>query len=587
MTTPNRTLKKGDVVKNRYEIIDQIGKGGMSRVFRASDKDLENKLWAVKQVNRHTKDKSGKKPMEQSLAYEAELLSKISHPAIVNIGDIETTDDYIYIIMDYVEGRPLDSVLREDGPQSEETVQNWMLQVCDALGYLHSEVKDKDGNCTPIIYRDIKPPNIMLRPDGYIKLIDMGIAKECAPNQGDVHNTKAFGTIGYSAPEQFREDAKLGPETDIYALGATMWALLAGGHPPNTDVLPDVREYNSAVGEGFAETIIPKCMRQEREERYQSCAELAADLERYQELTHQYRANQKHKVVTFAACAGLAVVCALVGAGSLAMREASITNNYEHYYALAQKEADVTAAEENYLEAIGYRPQAVDSYIGLIDCYKKNSAFTAEDKQQFDAVLKQNQSALESMGTEYSRLCYEIGKLYWYYYTYGATENASGSDNQTTRIKASTAYFKVAAEDASFKENSTAKTYYSIAKFTSEIENTIREGGETKELYVSYWKSLVDLAGGIDSEPEKVKVDTCALVANSLETYMSKFKDIGGISESEVVKVCDDTKRILNDMNLVGEDSKKSRAATLELLDNQVATKITDVYSASSTAGSL
>ena len=586
MATPNRPLQENDLVKERYKIEAQIGKGGMSRVFRASDLYLGNKLWAVKQVYRHAKDKSGK-DMEQSLAYEAELLSRISHPAIVNIGDIETTDDYIYIVMDYVEGRSLSSVLREDGPQSEEVIQSWMLQVCDALGYLHTQVKNKNDVYTPIIYRDMKPANIMLRPDGYIKLIDMGIAREYSQSEADLRDTAPLGTEGYAAPEQGFQKAHLGPETDIYALGATMWALLAGGDPPNTDILPDVREYNPAVGEGFAETIIPKCMRKERSERYQSCAELAADLERYQELTHQYRATQKRKIVMFAACVGLAVVCALVGVGSLVVREVSITNNYEHYYALAQKEADVSAAEENYLEAISYKPQAIDSYIGLINCYKKNGEFTPNDKQQFDSVLKQNQATLENSGTDYSSLCYEIGKLYWYYYTYGSSENSSESDNQTTRIKASAAYFKEAAEDESFSENLTAQTYYSIAKFTSEIENSIREGNESKELYATYWNNLIDLINGVDSEPEKIKVDTCSLVANSLETYMSKFKDIGGVSKSEVDQLCNDVKRILNEMTPVGEDAKKSKADTLALLNNQVTTKITDVYSAKATTESL
>ncbi len=586
MALSKEALKPGEIINERYRIEGQVGQGGMSRVYRASDLVLKNKLWAVKEVYRHTVDQSGKS-MEQSLAYESDLLSRISHPAIVNIADIYTTNDYIYIVMDYVEGRPLNSVLREEGAQSEETVQNWMLQVCDALGYLHTQVKNDQGACSPIIYRDMKPSNIMLRPDGYIKLIDMGIAREYSQNETEMRDTAPLGTEGYAAPEQAYRVAHLGPETDIYALGATMWALLAGGDPPNTDVLPDVREFNSNVGEGFAETIIPKCMRKDRHERYQSCAELAADLERYQELTHQYRAKQKNKVVSFAVCAILAVVCALVGVGALALRDTSITNNYEHFYSLAQKEADVASAEENYLEAISYKPQAVDSYVGLIDCYKKNGAFTTEDKQQFDSVLKQYQATLEKTGTDYSSLCYEIGKLYWYYYTYGTTENATDSDNQTTRIKASTAYFKVAAEDESFSENSTAQTYYAIAKFTSEIESAIREGSESKELYAEYWNNLASLVNGIDSEPEKVKVDTCALVANSLETYMSKFKDIGGISKSEVEKTVGNVKQLLNGISPVGEDSKKIKTATLELLNNQVATKITDVYSSKSTAGSL
>ena len=203
-----RRKRVGDVIKGRYKILSVIGKGGMSRVYLAADLQLTNKQWAVKEVDRNATDPTGR-PIEQSLASEAELLSKLDHPNIVDIVDIEKTEDFIYVIMDHVEGTSLADVVRREGPQSEEDVQKWMLQVCDALGYLHRQDP-------PIVYRDMKPSNIMLHPDGYIKLIDLGVAREYKDEARK--DTIAFGTTGYAAPEQygiFQSDER----ADIFSLG--------------------------------------------------------------------------------------------------------------------------------------------------------------------------------------------------------------------------------------------------------------------------------------------------------------------------------------------------------------------------------
>ena len=288
-----RRARVGDVIKGQYKILQIIGSGGMSRVYLASDLQLTNKMWAIKEVDRHATDPVGR-PIEQSLAREADLLSKLNHPNIVDIVNIEKTDDFIYVVEDYVEGDTLDAEVRKEGPQSEEDVQRWMLQICDALGYLHEQNP-------PIIYRDMKPKNIMLHPDGYIKLIDLGVAREYVDDASRT-DTVAFGTEGYAAPEQYGAKTQTDARTDIYGIGATMWHLLAGGAPPMEFPLPDVRTANPNVSEGFA-NIIARCCKLDRAERYQSCEELAVDLERYEELTAEYRARQAKKVRTFAGCA--------------------------------------------------------------------------------------------------------------------------------------------------------------------------------------------------------------------------------------------------------------------------------------------
>ena len=563
-------LKRGDIIKDRYEVLRLIGQGGMSRVFLAADLKLQNKQWAIKEVDRRAKDPAGR-PIEQSLASEADLLSKLDHPNIVNIADIEKSQDYIYVVMDHVEGQSLDKIVREQGPQSEVDVQNWMLQICDALEYLHSQNP-------PVVYRDMKPGNIMLRPDGNVKLIDLGVAREYKDSAKS--DTIAFGTEGYAAPEQYGS-VQTDPRTDIYGLGATMWHLLGGQAPRKEYPLRNVREVNPSVAEGFAQVIIPKCCELDREKRYQSCSELMNDLEVYEALTQDYRNEQKAKVRKFAIVAGLSIFFLILGIVLMFVRSAYINANYDSLIAQAdvEKRQNPESASEGYLSALHYKPDAVEAYLGLIYCYEFDGKFTPEEKQQFDAIYNANKEVLKQT-PRFGELSYSIGRMYWYYYTYGST-NESTEDNQSTRIKASTEYFADAKDGPDFDRRSTAQTYYTIATFTSDIENAIREGEENEELYKNYWNSLVDLTSKIDTESvEIVKLDTCELVTNGIETYMSKFKDFAKVEQKEQVDLCNQVAECLKQTNW-SESNKVAAQDTRARLESTIVPRIQSVYGSS------
>ena len=571
-------LVKGDIVKGRYEILRLIGGGGTSRVFLAADLRLSNKQWAIKEVDRRATDPAGR-PIEQCLASEAYLLSRLGHPGIVDIVDFEKTEDYVYVVMDHVEGQSLDKVVREQGPQSEEDVQRWMLQICDAVGYLHRQNP-------PVIYRDMKPSNIMLHPDGYVKLVDLGVAREYKDEARK--DTIAFGTTGYAAPEQYGK-AQTDARTDIYGLGATMWHLLGGEAPPVEFPLPNVREKNERVGEGFADVIIPQCTQLERDARYQTCEELAADLEIYQELTREYRTKQKNKVLAFAVLGVLAVVFLVLGFAMLGAREASLSQNYEAHYQNAelQKRTNAEAAEQEYIEAISYRPDAVDAYLGLVYCYEADQGFTPEEKQQFDSVYRQNLSALKE-SKRYGELSYQVGRMYWYFYTYGSNRDANGQlllDNQSTRIKASTEYFEAAKDDHGFENRLSAETYFNIATFTSDIENAVTQGDEGKEMYRSYWDSLVALeqstesANGDSGIAEVVKLDAYVLITNSVETYLSKFKDFAEVDRFEMDSLCNKVADQLSRNSWSkGTNETKAKDTYERLTRNVIAIRVPQVY---------
>lgn len=597
MAPKRKGLKEGDVLKSKYKILNKIGEGGMSRVWMASDLEMPNKQWAVKEVDRKAKDPYGD-PIEQSLMGEWEILSRIDHPNIVRIVDMEKTSDFIYMIMDHVPGQTLSAVVRQDGPQKESDVQRWMLQICDALSYLHAQNP-------PIIYRDMKPSNVMLHPDGYVKIIDFGIARTFKGNKSQ--DTKAFGTDGYAPPEQYQGRGQTDPRSDIYALGATMWHLLAG-KAPNQTPIPDVREANPSVGEGFASVIVPKCTKLNREERYQTCDELAADLDRYEQLTRAYRGKQKSKVISFGVTAGLAVVLAIAGFCCLHARDVQITEQYQHWIDLGDTqvktepgkassdtlnwdnlESSPGGAEGSYLQAIKLKPNSVDAYEGLINCYKQDGEFTEEEKKQFDAAYQKNLSELKS-SADYSSLCYDIGMLYWNYYSYGASD---GQDNQDVRIKAAGDYFKVAAEDGTFKNSSRAKMYANIADFVTNISQQVNEGNDDdqlRETYSNYWANLQDLASHLDttkSDAEKsvkVRLESCTLIANAMETYMDKFAKVANVSRNDMNAMYETVQTALEQMENEGDLSdkdKQRRTEALSRLKSKVLPKITTVYGTS------
>ena len=159
----------GEIIDGKYEVLREIGRGGMSIVYLAMDVRL-NKQWAIKEVRRSGNDENSRVTV-QSLIAEANMIKKLDHPALPRIVDIIENEETIFVVMDYIEGEPMDKVLATYGAQPQEAVIEWGKQLCDVLDYLHTRRP-------PIIYRDMKPGNIMLRPDGTIKVFDFGIARE-------------------------------------------------------------------------------------------------------------------------------------------------------------------------------------------------------------------------------------------------------------------------------------------------------------------------------------------------------------------------------------------------------------------------
>ena len=279
-------LKIGDLLGGKYRILSVVGRGGMSTVYLARN-ERANKNWAVKEVRKSGVNQD--QVVEQSLLTEVEIMKHLNNPHLPSIIDVIDIDDTFVIVMDFVEGNSLEKVL-EHGSVSEIQVIDLAKQLCDVLLYLHS--------CNPpIIYRDMKPANIVLRPDGVVMLLDFGTAKEYKYDEsGDA--TTCLGTRGYAAPEQYGGHGRTDARTDIYCLGATLYHLVTGKHPSSEPYMKPVRKINPKLSEGL-EKIIQKCTRQNPEERYQSCAELKFDLDHVEEIGRKAQRKRSRNLGLF------------------------------------------------------------------------------------------------------------------------------------------------------------------------------------------------------------------------------------------------------------------------------------------------
>jgi tetratricopeptide (TPR) repeat protein len=217
-TLPEETLLSG-----RYKLETRIGQGGMGAVYKASDSRFNNRPIAIKEMGRAGLSPTRLQEAEEAFEHEAQLLADLLHPNLPRIYDHFTEGERSYLVMDFIEGRTLEDYveLANGQPLPMEKVLDWGIQICDVLGYLHTHQP-------PIIFRDLKPSNVMISESGHVYLIDFGIARVFKPGQS--HDTVALGSPGFAAPEQYGK-AQSTPRSDIYSLGALLHCLLTGIDP--------------------------------------------------------------------------------------------------------------------------------------------------------------------------------------------------------------------------------------------------------------------------------------------------------------------------------------------------------------------
>lgn len=433
----------GTVLDGKYEILKKVGQGGMSIVYLAMDNRL-NKQWAVKEIKNDGSKSTA--TLLKSLEREANILKDVDHPVLPRIVDIINENGTIYVVMDFVEGKPLSDVLKAEGAQDQNKVIEWGRALASALDYLHSMNP-------PIIYRDMKPSNVMLKPDGSVKLIDFGTAKEyIVENNAD---TTALGTRGYAAPEQFGDSQGRGiyntdARTDIYNLGATLYHLVTGKNPcePPYEIKP-IRQWNPTLSSGF-EQIIIKCCQLSPEDRYQSCSELLYALDHYNELDNEFKAKAKRKVAVFATMAGLSILsgcCAIFGGVKKGQLKEQDYNNKIAEAEDAVDSSDYNKAFECYKAAVDIDPTASEAYIGYMDTYAYY--YTDEDAATGTGTEtpaeKGIKFALRNIDKVKDDVKYEIALLYF---------------NEVPDYSAARKYFNMVGDTENFANDVKQAKYY-------------------------------------------------------------------------------------------------------------------------------
>ena len=345
-----------------------------------------------------------------------------------------------------------------------------------------------------------------------------------------------------------------------FIIPVTLYYLVTGKNPsePPYEIYP-IRYWNPRLSSGL-EAIILKCTRPNPGERFQSCAELSYALQHYEEYTAQYRAKQLAKVWKFGAAVAAAVIFLIAGFVGLGKRRGKINSDFEINMNQAVRATDDKEKLYYYEKAIDIKPGAAEPYLGIIKMLKEDMVFDVEEETQLKRLVIPNQEALKREG-DYAELAFEIGKLYWYYYSYG-TENQA--DNTMSRRGAATEWFNDAVTYGKTDDEFylMASVYRDIGEFNSTIEMKIREGSDGGA-YKEHWISLREMVSSIDySTPEVVELEIYNQFIDAVIARMKGFRN-DGVSYSEVSALYEKVVAGLQDTNPISELNVAKKEAIL------------------------
>lgn len=410
-----------EIIDSKYEILKLLNTGGMnSAIYLALDKKL-NRQWAIKKVRKSSSQTTS------MLMAEASIMKNLDHPMLPRIVGIEEDPKFFYIIMDFVQGENLKTVVTSSGPQAQDTVVSWGIKLCDVLTYLHGK---------GIVYRDMKPANIMLSPDGNIKLIDFGIAREYKENASE--DTTALGTEGYAAPEQYEGKGQTDARTDVYGMGITLFQLLTGVNPSSyQENIFSIRLQNPNLSSGL-DKIILKCTNKDPKKRYQSTEELKKALLNYRKLDDKFLKKQKKVIKKFFTLLGLSTLCFVIAGGSFI---ASYFQKNNRYSALLSG----VPSKANIIKAIDVKPSETAGYVALLNHYGKE--IDQNELSEFSHIYGEHREDIADIE--------DVSMI--------AGEKILGSYSEKSiraKLVAGEPYFNAAS-----KKYSSAKIYVSMAEF--------------------------------------------------------------------------------------------------------------------------
>lgn len=552
-------LEIGSVIDGKYKILNVVGKGGMSVVYLAMN-ERANKQWAIKEVR-----KDGMQSFEvvkQNLVAETDLLKKLNHPHLPSIIDVIDCDDTFLIVMDYIEGNPLSKALETSGAQNQDDVIEWAKQLCDVLGYLHSRKP-------PIIYRDMKPSNVMLKPDGNVMLIDFGTAREF--KYSSVADTTCLGTQGYAAPEQFGGHGQTDARTDIYCLGATMYHLVTGHNPatPPYEMYP-IRQWNPMLSSGLEEIIL-KCTQRNPEDRYQSCAELLYALDHYRDLDIENKKVQSFKWKTFLASFIMTIVMLVGTIGFSAGLTVQTSSTYESYIANGDSAVSQDAAEKYYLDAINVDPANPLAYQKLLERCTSDSKLSEDEYNTIKDAIYEHEDELKSKyPSEYAdNVAYKLGQAL--YFSYVPSSQKSESENfSMAGITVSQRWLDIAQKMGSTEQiKHRAELLSSMSKAYQNMSGKSLEGDPVEEVK-EYWNNLVEIASPNIAKEENNQIALLIYrnVTSQIYTKYYWFIKNSLATAKDISNELDNIEKYVNEIKVAVPDDEELQILVNECLGN-------------------
>lgn len=527
---------RGDFVgpendKGKFQVLDVIKGGGMSKVYRVMDTRL-NKIWCYKEIinNKANID-------YQALLSEALIMRKLDNPSLPRVTEIFSTcspdnlDDYDQrtgVIMDWVNGRCLQDIIKKDGKVPLELALQWGVQMCQIMEYLHSDTSSGydlgDGNMStghrPILYRDLKPLNVMIMDkDNTVTLLDFGISVELVNNS--LTNDFPMGTAEYAAPEMFEKYAPFDLRSDIYTIGATMYHMITGIPPKPYKMRGDMKPmkaYTTTVTDEL-EQIIQKAMAINPNDRYDTVYEMRMDLERTISLTPEKMEEYHRKIVISFSLFGLSIASGILAMIPFTMIQNNKNANYEALISVAKSTKD----PEDYKRAIADRPSVVNPYLGLIEAYEQDGIVTEDDVQTLKDYLYPNRDKMVDQ-ENYGKLCYTVGEMLWYYYD----TNGTGTRPEVQAIT----WFEEAKE-AGYEEKK-SDVYVKIGKYWEMQSKSVQlSGNQMGENLKSYWDNLLLAKSFVEGDEELLQYQAYSSLAECIYNYSYQLLQ-NGVSEEDM-----------------------------------------------------
>ena len=499
-------IEKGELI-GRYRVEEEVGSGGMSRVYKVKDMRVGTFL-AMKEII--IKDESF-----LSAGYaEVSVLKNVNHPALPRIVDIIRSENSYCVVMDFIDGINLEEYVKEHGGFCESEVIRIAAAILDCLIFLHAR---------KILYRDLKPSNIMITKNGEIKLIDFGISFSFdEKNTTDTRASKCF-----APPEQLL-GKEAGVSGDIYSLGATLKYILKDEPSPGMICF------------------LNKCLKNDPNERYKSATAALKALNRIKSVNEK-EVKRLNRILSKNIFFFMMFLLSLTGVFLCGMVRKTKAE-YEEIVNAACESVNADVRKENLIKLVEMEPKA-EWYIRFFYELKNDYVFDDLEAKEVEEMLERDEGKLKV--EEYKEVSEELGRLYLFYYKDLKDENAN--------------YLRAAYWFDKAEEDEGARDVYSrIGHFLSEIPSMILEGKDGG-MYEKYYSDLSEILNDVSQKESVVKAEVYSLYADSILLYGADFYR-EGISIEEMRKNLDVVEKVLCEEN-GGREFEKEKERILKRVE--------------------